>query len=78
MPWLPANWGDLPRLGLGLWRQPALSATIEAALVVLGTWLYWRAVTKLPEKQGTGRLVAALILIGGLGTLALDVSGVAG
>lgn len=78
MPWLPANWGDLPRLGLGLWRQPALSAAIEAALVVLGAWLYWRAVASLPEKQGAGRLVAALILLGGLGALALDVSGVVG
>ena len=78
MPWLPANWGDLPRLGLGLWRQPVLSAAIEAALVVLGAWLYWRAVAMLPERRSTGQLVAALILIGGLGTLALDVSGVAG
>jgi hypothetical protein len=77
MPWLPANWGDLPRLGLGLWRMPALSAAIEAALVVLGAWLYWRAVERLPERQGTGRLVAALVLVGGLATLALDVSGVA-
>lgn len=78
MPWLPANWGDLPRLGLGLWRMPVLSAAIEAALVVLGAWLYWRAVALLPERRGKGQLVAALILIGGLGTLALDVSGVAG
>ena len=35
MPWLPAKWGELPRLGLGLRRLPALGAAIEAALVVL-------------------------------------------
>jgi hypothetical protein len=78
MPWLPANWGDLPRLGLGLWRTPYLSATAEAALVLLGAWLTWRAARMLPARRGQGQLLALLILVGGLGTLLLDVTGVAG
>lgn len=78
MPWLPANWGDLPRLGLGLWRHPAASALAEAALVLLGAWLYRRAMKALPSRQGLGQLIALLILADGFGTLLLDVSGIAG
>lgn len=79
MPILPANWGDLPRLGFGLWQWPWITAAIELALVALGAWLYWRAAAKLPDKGASrGRLVAALILIGGAATLAADVIGIFG
>ncbi|HHY48381.1 MAG TPA: permease [Alphaproteobacteria bacterium] len=79
MPLLPANWGDLPRLGFGLWQWPWLTAAIELALIVLGAWLYWRAAGKLPDRGGSrGRLVAILILIGGAATLAADVTGILG
>jgi hypothetical protein len=43
MPILPGNLGNLPRLGLGLWRWPAATATVELALVLAGTYLYTRA-----------------------------------
>src|SRR5882757_4873770 len=33
MPILPGDLGHLPRLGLGLWQYPWLTATIEAALM---------------------------------------------
>jgi hypothetical protein len=79
MPVLPANWGDLPRLGLGLWQWPWLTATLEFGLIAAGTWLYWRAAAQLPDKGGArARLVAGLILLGGIATLALDVTGAMG
>jgi hypothetical protein len=69
MPILPGNIGDLPRLGLGLWQYPWLAAGLELLLVVAGAALYWRA---LPDNSGRGRLVAVLILLGGIATLAID------
>jgi hypothetical protein len=80
MPILPGNAGDLPRLGLGLWRLPAASAGVELALVVLGTYLYWRAATKAVSDAGeptTKRAtrLAALMLVSGLVTLGLNLVG---
>jgi membrane-bound metal-dependent hydrolase YbcI (DUF457 family) len=43
MPLLPGNAGDFPRLGLSLWSIPLLSAAIELALVVVGSYLYYHA-----------------------------------
>lgn len=82
MPLLPGDIGHLPRLGFGLWQVPQAAAGIEALLVVAGAWLYWRAarsVSKAAGRDATRADIAGLlILIGGLGVLALDVSGVAG
>jgi hypothetical protein len=81
MPILPDDWGGLPRLGLGLWQWPWASAGIELALVLIGAWLYFRAADALPgdaRVQSRARLAAGLVLIGGIATLALDVTGVLG
>lgn len=78
MPILPGNLGNLPRLGLGLWQIPWLSAAVELALVLIGAFMYWRAVPKAGPGASRGRLVAILILIGGAATLALDVTGLLG
>src|SRR5437773_1251067 len=43
MPILPGNAGNLPRLGLGLWSIPWLTAAIELALVLVGAYLYYHA-----------------------------------
>lgn len=80
MPILPGNVGDLPRLGLGLWRLPAARAAVELALVVLGTYLYWRAAAKVLRDAGehtTKRVtrLAALMLVSGLVTLGLNLVG---
>ncbi|MEX0860757.1 MAG: hypothetical protein WD017_07485, partial [Cucumibacter sp.] len=73
MPVLPANWGDWPKLGFGLWASPWIEIAIEAALVVGGAYLYWQTAKKVSSQAGeaTGRasLVAALIAIGGLAIL---------
>jgi len=79
MPFLPGNAGNLPRLGLGLWRIPAASAAVELALVVLGTCLYWRAATKALHDEGErtakAAQLAAVILVSGLVTLGLNLVG---
>ena len=80
LPILIGNVGHLPTLGFGLWRYPAVSATLELLLVLGGAWLYWRAARATAEAAGGAQraradLSAALILIFGLGTLAADLSG---
>lgn len=78
MPILPGAAGNLPRLGLGLWRYPVAAALLELALVVIGAALYWRAARRLGATAGrTGRanLCGALVLVAGLLTLLLNVLG---
>jgi membrane-bound metal-dependent hydrolase YbcI (DUF457 family) len=43
MPILPGNAGDLPRVGLGLWAIPWLTAAMELVLIVVGAYLYYHA-----------------------------------
>jgi hypothetical protein len=43
LPILPGNFGDFPLLGFGLWQYPTISAIVELALVIGGTWFYYRA-----------------------------------
>lgn len=75
MPWLPANAGNLPLLGFGLWRWPVASALVEAALVVLGALLYARAAALAaagtPQRSRV-RLVTAVLLLSGAVTLGLN------
>ncbi len=65
LPILPANAGDLPLLGLGLWQVPVVSILLEFALVVGGVYLYYRTATQLPMSVGASissqrrRVVAA-------------------
>jgi membrane-bound metal-dependent hydrolase YbcI (DUF457 family) len=80
MPVLPGNIGDLPRLGLGLWRYPLVSASIELALVLLGAWLYWRTANRVVKTEGRGGLAAnitaSLIAIFGVLILWMDFTGI--
>lgn len=82
LPLLPGNVGHLPTLGFGLWRVPAAAMSVELALVVAGAWLYYSAAraacldTRTPTRKAT--FVASLILLGGAGVLALDVTGILG
>lgn len=75
MPILPANAGDLPRLGFGLWQYPLASILLELAIVIVGAYLYWRAAERTAHIGGAGRarLLAVLILVAGVVTLALDI-----
>src|SRR4051812_35321697 len=77
MPLLPGNAGGLPLLGFGLWGNPAASAAVELMLVVAGSLLYWRAARRVvvntgATEQNRARLLAGLIAIAGVATLALD------
>jgi hypothetical protein len=79
MPWLPGNWLDLPRLGFGMWRLHAVSIAAEAALVVVGWWMYWKAAVQTADRNPplvrTANLAGATVLIAGLVTLVLNVLG---
>ena len=80
LPLLPGNVGGIT-FGFGLWRYPALSAAIELALVLAGTWLYWRAARAAVAggpQTGRANLAAGLILIFGVGSLAADLTGFLG
>ena len=77
LPLLPGNAGDLPRLGFGLWRVKVASLLVELALVVGGSFLYWRAAVQ--TERATGHLTArsahvagAAVLIAGIVTLVVD------
>jgi hypothetical protein len=43
LPIFPGNLGNLPLLGFGLWKWSAVSISLEAAIVVLGSILYFRS-----------------------------------
>jgi hypothetical protein len=80
MPILPGNVGNLPRLGLGLWRMPAACAVVELALVLLGTFLYWRSAKKALDDAGDptskrATRLATIMLVSGLVTLGLNLVG---
>lgn len=80
---MPLLWGgalDLPKLGFGLWRLPAVSAALELAIVIGGTVLYWRAAERVGEADGArgvrrARVTAGVMLTVGLAVLALNVAG---
>ena len=54
LPILPGNAGGLPTLGFGIWAQPALSVALEAALIVAGGVLYYRACLATPAPAAVG------------------------
>ena len=78
MPILPANVGNLPRLGFGLWQVRTGSMLAELLLVVLGALCYWRAagaVTAAAQKGRTRAIITAiLIFLCGVAVLATDVT----
>jgi hypothetical protein len=64
-----------PSFGLGLWRLPAAAAIAELALVLWGTYAYWRAAIATTGARKPARLATAALLISGLVTLGLDLLG---
>jgi membrane-bound metal-dependent hydrolase YbcI (DUF457 family) len=76
MPIFPGNAGDI-RVGFGLWEFKWVSALVEAAILLIGAFLYWRAATETERAAGVtarrANLVTALIVLSGAVVLALDV-----
>jgi membrane-bound metal-dependent hydrolase YbcI (DUF457 family) len=77
MPIFPGNAGDI-RVGFGLWEFKWVSVLVEAAILLIGAFLYWRAATETERAAGVtarrANLVTALIVLSGAVVLALDVS----
>lgn len=74
---LPANAGDI-RVGFGLWKVKWAAIATEAALVVAGAFLYWRAATEVERRAGEpaprrANLVTAVLVVVGAVVLAVDV-----
>jgi hypothetical protein len=44
MPILPANFGNFPLLGFGLWQFPVISSLVELTLVLTGIYFYYKSV----------------------------------
>jgi hypothetical protein len=79
LPILPGNAGDLPLLGFGLWRVPAASIALEALILVVGVFLYWRTarVAAYPARRGVNATVVSAALLGcGIVVLVLDALGI--
>ena len=76
MPILPGNAGDI-RVGFGLWKHHLASILVEAAILLIGAFLYWHAASDAERRAGEPRrradVVAGLIVLSGLAVLATDV-----
>jgi membrane-bound metal-dependent hydrolase YbcI (DUF457 family) len=79
LPLLPGNLGGLPLLGFGLWRVPVVSILVEAALLVVGVYLYWRTAQRNSRPASGSRVtpnvVSAALLVSGVMVLVLDAFG---
>ncbi|MCW9133028.1 permease [Bacillus paramycoides] len=69
LPLLPGNFGDLPMLGFGLWRFPAISIALECILIAVGGILYFRFVVSSVDQQKkfiarvAGSVVVVLLIL---------------
>lgn len=77
LPVLPGNLGNLPLLGLGLWRSSTLSMITELLLIAAGSFMYLRFAVS--GTTGSTRLLArcsgAILVVLMLLCLASDVLG---
>jgi len=64
-PDLPLWDNTSPKVGFGLWHNPIATYMVEAALILMGLWLYLRSTTatSLIGKYGMGAFVTALLLV---------------
>jgi hypothetical protein len=73
LPILPGNAGDLPLLGLGLWRTPLASFVAELALVAVGAVAYFRSVRGRALTAGRAAVAGGVLAVLLAADLALDV-----
>lgn len=80
LPILPGNWGDLPLLGFELWKFPAVSIGLEAALIVIGLILYARSLGAGIDRRHKRLYITTVSAMGLLLVLSLvtDVFGIGG
>jgi hypothetical protein len=80
LPVLPGNLGDLTRLGFGLWQFPTAAMVVELAIVLLGSFFYWRAAREVggTEKAMRADIAGAVVLVSGIVVLFCDFTGVLG
>lgn len=73
LPLLPGNAGGFPLLGFGLWQWPAVSAALEAALIVAGAVMYGLSALQRARLAGTRQAAKSSLLRAGIagGVMAL-------
>jgi hypothetical protein len=81
MPVLPGNVGGFPRVGYGLWQYPTVVAVLELALIVVGSFLYWRAAVRVTQSTvgapvWRAQLAGGLCLVFGVVFLVMDMLGI--
>ncbi|MGH0431709.1 permease [Bacillus hominis] len=74
LPLLPGNFGDLPMLGFGLWRFPAISITLECILIAVGGILYFRFVVSSVDQQNIARVAGGGIIVLLILSLIIDIA----
>ena len=76
LPIFPGNAGDI-RVGFGLWKAHGWAIAAEAALILVGAFLYRRAATEVETaadaRPRRANLVTALIVLAGASVLTVDV-----
>ena len=82
LPLLPGGAGDL-RFGFGLWRLPIASMVLELAIVLFGSFLYWRAARETAAAAGIlqstrADIAGAVVLVSGVVVLFFDFTGLLG
>jgi len=83
LPLLPPAIADSPRLGFGLWRLPTASMVIELAIVLFGSFLYWRAARETSAAAGVihstrADIAGAVVVVSGVVVLFFDYTGLLG
>ena len=55
LPILPGNAGNLPLLGFGLWKIPAVSAILELVIVGVSVYFYYRSAVNSLDKSNKNK-----------------------
>lgn len=74
---LPGNWGDLPLLGLGVWKFTWLAILMELLLIIAGIIMYFRSALKTAAGRERRAALLSSVVLGAALVVALisDVTG---
>jgi membrane-bound metal-dependent hydrolase YbcI (DUF457 family) len=79
MPIIPGGGATVSHLGFGLWRFPEISAGLELAIVLAGSWFYWRAARQVADADAKYTQLANIcgisLLVAGILTLVINLLG---
>jgi len=62
-PDMPIAFGDMPKIGAGLWNHPLVAVPVELILFLVGVWLYNRVTMPINRRGSIGLWVLVLFLL---------------